>query len=225
MATNIKKPAVPGSSGRMSPAPANGPASPGATPRNSARAGTPSTPTGNGVARTRSPRTNNGTPISARAAVKKPTVSSGLGTSTTAAEAGEEDGRIETAALVEELKEQLQKTELASEQYQKQVDVLQSRLDDALKEQGKLEDKLHEEEERIEGLENEKREHIRQRRELETIYEAERAAAMKEREASLHREEELQGIIHRLKESLSQREPRSGGTSDDGRLSRACKDL
>jgi hypothetical protein len=155
--------------------------------------------------------------------VKKPTASSGLGNSTSAAEAAaEEDGRIETATLVEELKERLQKTELASEQYQKQIEVLQSRFDDALKEQGKLEEKMLEEEERMEGLENEKREHIRQRREFEAIYEAERAAAMKEKEASLHREEELQAIIHRLKESLSQREPRSG-TSDDGRLSRACK--
>ena len=45
-----------------------------------------------------------------------------------------------------------------------------------LKEQGKLEERLHEEEERIEGLENDKRESIRQRRELEAIYEAERAA-------------------------------------------------
>jgi hypothetical protein len=116
----------------------------------------------------------------------------------------------------------LQKTELASDQYQKQIEVLQARFDDALKEQGKLEDKLHEEEEMIEGLENEKREHVRKRREFEAIYEAERVAAMKEKEASQQREEELQGIIHHLKESLSQRDGRQG-SSDDGRLSRACK--
>jgi non-homologous end joining protein Ku len=52
---------------------------------------------------------------------------------------------------------------------------------------------------------------------LETIYEAERAATMKEREATQAREEELQSIIQRLKESLSQRE-RPG--NEDGRLSR-----
>lgn len=97
--------------------------------------------------------------------------------------------------------------------------MLQSRLDDALKEQGKLEERLHEEEERIEGLENEKRESIRQKRELETIYEAERAAVIKDKEATHSREEELQAIIQRLKESLAQKESRPG-VGDDGRLSR-----
>jgi len=115
-------------------------------------------------------------------------------------------------------------TESASDQYQKQAEALQSRFEDALKEQGKLEDRLHEEEERLEGVENEKREVTRQRRELEAIYEAERAAAMKEKEAFSQREEELQSIVHRLKESLSQREVRPG-TGEDGRLSRTSKAL
>lgn len=149
-------------------------------------------------------------------------MSSTLGNSTSAADAAEEDQRIETATLVEDLKERLQKTELASEQFQKQVDVLQARLDDALKEQGKLEDRLHEEEERIEGFEIEKREHMKYRREFEAIYESDRAAAMKEKETSLQREEELQTIIHRLKESLSQQREQRPGV-DDGRLSRTCK--
>lgn len=168
-------------------------------------------------------RTANGTPISARAAVKKPAGSSNLGTSTSAAD---EDARIESAALIEELRERLEKAEHSSEEYRKNAEVLQSRLDDALKEQGKLEDRLHEEEERIEGLEIDKKEALRQRRELEGIYEAERVAAMKEKETTQVREDELQGIIQRLKDSLSQRESRPlsmVGGGEDGRLSRTSK--
>lgn len=127
---------------------------------------------------------------------------------------------------MEEMRERLEKVEQSSEEYRKNAEVLQSRLDDALKEQGKLEDKLHEEEERIEGLENDKKEALRQRRELEAIYEADRVASMKEKEATQVREEELQGIIQRLKESLSQKQSRpmsmvAGG--EDGRLSRTSK--
>ncbi|KAF2436166.1 hypothetical protein EJ08DRAFT_228917 [Tothia fuscella] len=218
MSANIKKPPAPGASGRASPAP-GGPASPGATPRSATTRATPTTPVRNGLARNRSTGTGNGTPISARAAVKKPT-SSGLGNSTSAAEAADVDDRIETAALVEELKERLSKTEAASDQFQKQIEILQSRFDDALKEQGKLEDKLHEEEERTEGLENEKRESIRARRDLEAIYETERVAAMKEKEMSSQREEELQTIIHRLKESISQQRESRPGMNEDGKLSR-----
>jgi septal ring factor EnvC (AmiA/AmiB activator) len=120
--------------------------------------------------------------------------------------------------LIGDLKEQLQQAEHASEEYKKQIEVLQSRLDDAVQEQGKLEDKLHEEEERVEGLENDKREGIRQRRELESIYEAERAAAMKEREATQAREEEFQSILQRMRDSLSQKVSRPG--PDEGRISR-----
>lgn len=224
MTTNLRKPPATGSSDRMSPA-ATPATPPGATSRNSARPTTPSSPATvtNGVARNRSVRTANGTPISARAAVKKPAGSSSLGTSTSAADT---DARIESSALIEELRERLEKVEQSSEEYRKNAEVLQSRLDDALKEQGKLEDKLHEEEERIEGLENDKKEALRQRRELEGIYEADRVASMKEKELTQVREEELQGIIQRLKESLSQRQSRPlsmVGGGEDGRLSRTSK--
>jgi chromosome segregation ATPase len=161
----------------------------------------------------------NGTPISARASVRKPATSSTVTAARSARDIADEDARAETINLIDDLKAQLQKTEEASSEYEKQVQMLQSRLDDAVKEQGKLEERLHEEEERIEGLENDKRESIRQKRELDTIYEAERAAVIKDKEATHVREEELQAIIQRLKESLAQKESRPG-MADDGRLSR-----
>ncbi len=210
------KPATTGASGRTSPL--KGSASPGTAQRTRAT-GTPSTPSAaNGVTRSGSVRTStNGTPISARASVRKPPTSSTITRS--AKEAADDDARAQANNLIEELKAQLQKTEAASEQYHRQIQTLQSRLDDALIEQGKLEERLHEEEERVEGLENDKRESINQKRELERIYEAERAQMMKDREETHTREEEMQVVIQRLKDSLAQRESRSG-LSDDGRLSR-----
>ena len=106
-----------------------------------------------------------------------------------------------------------------SEQFQKQAQVLQSRLDEALLEQGKLEDRLHESDEKLETLENEKRDALRQRREMESIYEAERSSMTKEREEMSNREEEMQTIIQRLKDSLSQR----SNIDEESRISRRCK--
>jgi len=136
--------------------------------------------------------------------------------------AAEEDARTESAANMETLKERLLRAEEASEGYRKQLEVMQSRVDDALKEQGTLEERLHEEEERMEGVENDKQEAVRQQRELERIYEAERAASMKEKEDMQTREEELLAIIQRLKDSLSRKDHRPG-TDEEGRLARNRK--
>ncbi|TGJ86254.1 hypothetical protein E0Z10_g2562 [Xylaria hypoxylon] len=147
--------------------------------------------------RTRSIRA--GTPVSARAAAHRASSSLSISTRIDA------DARAETVALIEDLKERLHKADATSEQYRKQAEVLQSRLDEALYEQAKLEERAHENEEQIETLRNEKREAARQMREMEAIYEAERSSMMKEKEEMSNREEEMQTIINRLKESLNQR--------------------
>ncbi|KAK8206891.1 hypothetical protein M8818_004726 [Zalaria obscura] len=160
-----------------------------------------------------------GTPVSARAAVKKPasgtTSRSGTPDPTSAAE---EDAKAEMAATLETLREQLRAAEKASDDYQKQVKMMQVKLDDAVKEQGRLEENVHEHMERLEEIENEKKDSNKSRRELEAIYESERAAAMKEKEEAQGREEELMDTVRRLKESIAQRDLR--GTPDgDGRPS------
>ncbi|KAI0108417.1 hypothetical protein F4814DRAFT_451702 [Daldinia grandis] len=173
-------------------------------PSRQTRASTP-TSSANGAGTTNSPqrtRSNRGsTPMSARAAATHRTTSS-LSISSTA---GDVEARAETVGLIEDLKERLQKADVASEQHKKQGEVLQTRLDDALKEQAKLEEKVHESEEQIEALRNEKREAARQMREMEAIYEAERSSMMKEKEEMANREEEMQAVINRLKETLNQR--------------------
>ncbi|RDL37741.1 Uncharacterized protein BP5553_05174 [Venustampulla echinocandica] len=211
MSAASKKP-LPGSSGgrRTSTDP------PGASPsRTPGRAPVPSsTAATNGVARTRSLR--GGSPMSARSAMQRPGAgTSNLSQSSVASEA-DDDARAETVALLDDLKERLHNAEITSEQFQKEAQVLQSRLDEALLEQGKLEDRLHEQEEKLELLENEKRDALREKREMENIYEAERSSMTKEKEEMSNREEEMQVIIQRLKDSLSQR----SNPDDESRISR-----
>ncbi|KAF3058046.1 putative m serotype protein [Daldinia childiae] len=186
-------------------------------PSRQTRASTPTSST-NGAGTTNSPqrtRSNRGgTPMSARAAATHRTTSS-LSISSTV---GDAEARAETVALIEDLKERLQKADIASEQHKKQAEVLQTRLDDALKEQAKLEEKVHESEEQIEALRNEKREAARQMREMEAIYEAERSSMMKEKEEMANREEEMQAVINRLKETLNQK-----NAEDENRPTRQCE--
>lgn len=128
----------------------------------------------------------------------------------------ESDARAETASAVEDLQQRLEKEEKLSQQNKRQADVLQSKLDEAVKESAKLEEKAHEHEEQIETLNNEKREVTRQMREMESIYEAERSSILKEKEEMANREEEMATVIQRLKDSLAQR----NNTDDEIRPSR-----
>lgn len=215
MSTATKKPPPPNSVGRR---PSTDPTtSAGVSPRGVRSSTPPSGAATNGVARARSVRT--GTPLSARAAMQR----SGAGASnlSTESNADEDDSRAELIALVEELKDRQRDTELKAEQFQKQAEVLQIRLDEAHKEHGKLEDRVHESEEKLEILEYEKRDAARAKREMESIYEAERSSMNRERDEMANREEELQTVIQRLKDSLSQR----NNVEDERRVSRNCKFL
>ncbi|KAK7744532.1 hypothetical protein SLS53_003417 [Cytospora paraplurivora] len=194
-----------------------------ATPRSS----TPTSTSAAGAsapnhARTRSFRS--GTPVSARAAAgqrrESPLSSTNASSTNVAAVEAEEAARAETIAALDDLRERLQKAEIASEEYRKQAEVLQSRFDEATKEQVKYEEKCHEHEEQIEALQNDHRESTRKIREMEAIYEAERSAIVKEKEEMSNREEELQMVIARLKDSLNQKMSREDN-DDEPRSSRS----
>ena len=217
--TPARKPPPPGSTGRKDSAAS--PATPGSTNRTPARASTP-TNGANGVQRTRSVRTNSNTPLSARAAARKPGASSALNQSSSPPDTADDDAREEAAAALQDLKERLEKAETESEERQRQIEVLNARLDDSLKEQTKLEERAHEEEEKVEALENEKRELNRKQRELEGIYEAERAQAMKDKDEFHTKEEELLETIQRLKEALANKDMRTS-EGEEG-VSRTCED-
>ncbi|KAE8350248.1 hypothetical protein BDV28DRAFT_44005 [Aspergillus coremiiformis] len=201
MSTTPRKSGTPGSTTKSSPAESH---TVNGTPSRS-HTRSPSTTT-NGVSR--SPSLRGSAPVSARAAARKPGRSN-LSTSSVPKvnrDPSEEEARAQHAALIEELKEQLQKAEMASEQYQKQLGVLQMRLDEAVSEQGKLEDQAHEKDSKIEALNGEIRDHVRQIRDLEQAHELERNAMLQEKEQQASRGEEMQATIQRLKDSLAQKE-------------------
>ena len=154
----------------------------------------------------------NGAPVSARAAVRR---------TVTGDAAADDDAKAELQAKLDELQEKLTQTELSLSSSQKHAEVVQIKLDEALEEQTMLEDNVHEHTERIEELEHERKERERGRREMEQIYEAERVAAMKEKEEAMVREEEMQSSMLRLREALAQREIRASvGESEEGARSR-----
>ena len=123
----------------------------------------------------------------------------------------EDDQRAENAQLMEDLKSQLQRAESASEQYRKQLEVLQLRLDEVTSDRNHLEERLHDQDGHISSLQLEIKDHSRQVRETEQAVEAERQLMAKEKEQQMAREEELQAIIQRLNESLKQREVQRPG--------------
>lgn len=129
--------------------------------------------------------------------------------------AEDEDARASNAHLVDELKDQLQRAETASEQYQKQLEVLQLRLDEVTKDHFALEERVHEQDGNISLMQIEAKDHARQKREMEVSMESERNLLAKEKEEHITKEEELQSVIQRLNENLKQREvPRA--------ISRSC---
>lgn len=163
---------------------------------------------------------------SARASTKRPgpgpTNLSSNDISTASEDASEDDARAETAAVIDELKGRLLKAETTSGEYQRQLAILQMRLDESHGEHGRLEERMHEDSERIQALENKKRDVLRQNRDTEALLDSERIAMAKQNNEYNSREEGLNSTIQRLKETLAQRDMRMN-IDGDKRLSRSCK--
>lgn len=197
---------------------------PGQTNPPRAPAGRPSpskTPSVNGVGR--SPSLRGGLSRPARGGANRSSPQSTfLSTNATASDdTSEDDARAERASLMEDLRSRVQKAETASEEYQRQLNLLQARLDESQQGHGQLEDQLHEKNERVEELEIESVQAAHQKRDLEGIFESERAAMIKDRDEQKAKEGHMQTTIQRLKDSLAQRER---SNIDEGKvLSRTCE--
>ena len=126
-------------------------------------------------------------------------------------EMSEDDARAEHISMMDELRSRVQKAETASEEYQRQLNLLQARLDEGQQEHGQLEDRLHQNNMRIEELERESAQFARQKREMQDLHDTERTSLLKDVAEQKKREEELISVNQRLKESLSQREARNSG--------------
>ena len=133
----------------------------------------------------------------------------------------EDDSRAEHAQLVEELRQQVQKAEMASEQYQKEVEMLQMRIQEVVGERNTLEDQILQKNADTDAVHDEARDIMRQKKELEQAHKVEKELILKEREDHINKEQELQGIIQRLNETIRQKEMRSHVDGDRPALSRS----
>lgn len=106
------------------------------------------------------------------------------------------------AQLMADLKEQVERAEQASEQYRKQLELLQQRLDEATDQQTAAEEHEFAARTQIDKLAAEARETARQRREEEINHESERNALLQETGRASAREHELQATVKRLTDSL-----------------------
>lgn len=128
----------------------------------------------------------------------------------------EEDARAENITIMDELKSRMRKAETASEDYQRQLNLLQTRLDDSLSHQAKLEDQMAEDSGKMEELESARLQESRQKRDLEANFEAERMAFMRDKSEQKLKQEELELVIQRLKDTWAQREARYSVDEDRG---------
>ena len=176
----------------------------------------------NGLGRSPSLRATNGLSRPVRGSVKRHSPNTSfLNTNTNISdEASEDNTRTEDTSVLDELRDRLQKAETASEEYRRQLSMLQTRLDESLQEQGKLEDGVHESEAKINDLEDEKVRLLRQKRETETLFESERIAMAHDKAEQKAREEDLTSTIQRLK--ASQKELRVNG-DENKEFSMPCK--
>ena len=179
--------------------------------RSPSRANATSGAAAGGVNRTRSTRTTTNSLVSARAAVKKPGQVSGKESGN-----GQDDNRAENASMVEDLRAQLRKAETESDEYQKEIAVLQSRLDEAIEGQSKLEESTQEYTRRLETLQKENSDYGRRQRELQNVVDHEKTASTREREQAAAREEGLNATIQRLRDSLAHRGRRKSLEHESG---------
>jgi uncharacterized coiled-coil protein SlyX len=120
----------------------------------------------------------------------------------------EDDNRNANAQLIAELKEQVQKAEQASDNYRKQLEVLQKRLDDFAEDQIAVEEREQKRQTELDTLLIDLKDSVRQRRELEQSHEVEKNLMLRERDRHAGREAELQIVISRLNERLRAKELR-----------------
>lgn len=107
--------------------------------------------------------------------------------------------------LIADLKEQVERAEQASEHYRKQLEILQQRLDDSTDQQTAAEERDFSARTQIDKLAAEVKDSVRQRRDMEFMFESERNMLIQEKDRSVAREVELQSVVNRLTETLKTR--------------------
>ena len=132
-----------------------------------------------------------------------------------------DDARAEHTSLMDELRERVRRAEIASEDYQRQLSILQEQLKDSRQEYGNLEEQLHESQLQVDNMEVEKLSWKREKNQLEKDFDSERTIFMAGQAEAQKRGEDMQQRLKRLKENLTQREVRNE-TGSSQPLSRSC---
>lgn len=130
----------------------------------------------------------------------------------------EEDLRAENMATIQDLKDRLRKMEMTNEDYQKQLEVMQVRLDEAVAGQTRLEDLANESTESLKTKNKVIRELEKKILKMETQQETERAQVLAKEEETSKEKEELHLMIQRLKDNISQKDLRSSSHSSSPRI-------
>lgn len=132
-------------------------------------------------------------------------------------EPDDEETRSANSQLIADLKEQVHRAEQASEQYRKQLEVMQKRLDDAAGDQTTSEERDYQRQNEIDRLRVEYKDSMRQYRELELAYDADKNTFLHERERQANKEVELEAKIGRLTAALRARQSDRASASRSGK--------
>ena len=179
----------------------------------------------NSLTRSPSQRTPNSLSRPARGVASRPPSSRNYFSSDNSTEDTDvDDARGEHALLTDELRERLRKAEIASEDSQRQLNILQEQLKDSMKDYGNLEEQLHESQLKVDNMEVEKLSWMREKNQLEKDFDSERVVFMAGQAEAQKREEDMQHSMKRLKENFAQRELRMT-TESSQTLSRSCKSI
>jgi hypothetical protein len=117
----------------------------------------------------------------------------------------DDEAKASNAQLIAELKEQVQKAEQASEQYHKQLEILQARFDEISGDTTAAEERAQQHQSTIVELQSMLKDSTRQKRESEQDHEVEKTLLLQERDRRVSKEEELQSVIQRLNETIRQK--------------------
>ncbi|KAL8664706.1 MAG: hypothetical protein Q9202_002841 [Teloschistes flavicans] len=174
------------------------------------RGSTTAPPSLTGTGRSSPVRSTNTISRSARGSVKKanPSLKHSGVTLPVVKNSQDSDARAEQASIMDEYRSRASKAEVQVEDFQQQIQMLQSRFNESLVEHGKFEEQLHEREEKIVDLEDKVKQATRQRKELENSVETERNAMSLDQTEQKARERGLAAANQRLRDSLAERDSR-----------------
>ena len=133
-----------------------------------------------------------------------------------------DNARAEHASTLDELRDRVRRAEVAAEDYQRQLHIMQEQLKDSTQDYGDLEEQLHESQLKVDNMEVKKLGWMREKNQLEKDFEAERIVFMAGQAEAQKRDEDMREKMKRLRENLARKEHRA--TMESSRpLSRSCK--